>query len=344
VSARLDGPVFLSHASPDKPFVRRLRSSLATSKFETWVDEHDLLPGDDLPGEIARALAGAAVFVVVISANSVGSRWLTYELRLATQRMVEGELLVVPLRLDDSEAPPEIRSLLWADFRGDFDIGWRVLLAALERRVHRGTDRRPNLLATVEHEPWLDAGEMARLKIVLGEHVAEALRTMRVLEARTGHRNGLATTQLLEVLAHLATFAGRDELGEDERAAQLKAADDHCRRALIDGSEVIVRSRVAELAAMWEEYAEVTQSPSPDLEALRSAISQRIDAARTLQLSPRWEDARTLAGEWHAIATLLEQLTDGVQAHLAQTRGCRSPQDRAPERSWRQRVRWHSRR
>jgi hypothetical protein len=60
--SRLPGPVFLSHAWEDKEFVARLDASICAEGFETWLDAHQLVPGDDLPGKISEALAQAGVF------------------------------------------------------------------------------------------------------------------------------------------------------------------------------------------------------------------------------------------------------------------------------------------
>jgi hypothetical protein len=132
---RLPGPVFLSHASEDKPFIDHLETAISDAGFDTWLDSHQLVAGDDLPGAISQALADAGAFVVVISRASLASDWLPYELRLATQRMIHGKLRVIPIRLEKVEMPPEVRSLLYADFTDDFDTGVPFVLKALEQEA-----------------------------------------------------------------------------------------------------------------------------------------------------------------------------------------------------------------
>lgn len=129
---RLPGPVFISHSSEDKDFVRRLDSDLEAHRFETWLDEKSMVVGDSLPAKISSGLEDAAAVVVVISPASENSDWLHYELQLATERMVKG-LRVIPALLQDATIPPEIRSLLYADFRDDYDAGLDAIIRSLEQ-------------------------------------------------------------------------------------------------------------------------------------------------------------------------------------------------------------------
>ena len=131
----LGGPVFLSHSSDDKEFVRKLDDALRNADFETWLDERQLVPGDDLPGGIATALANAGAVIVVISAASAGSDWLAYELRLCTDRMVRSGLRLVPVLLDSTPLPNELGGTVYADFTGSFEKGLELVLLALEQEV-----------------------------------------------------------------------------------------------------------------------------------------------------------------------------------------------------------------
>jgi hypothetical protein len=137
------GKVFISHSSADKPFVRRLVKRLHENRFETWLDEKELRVGDMLGTEIARAVEKARVVLVVVSEVSVRSKWLRYELNLATGRMVKGKCRVIPVVIGEVDPPPEVAGLLFADFRRSFASGVRSVLTALEyeRSVLERTER-----------------------------------------------------------------------------------------------------------------------------------------------------------------------------------------------------------
>jgi len=126
------GKVFVSHSSEDKPFVRRLVRRLEKEGFTTWLDEKELKPGDALSEEIANALARARVVLVVVSRASVKSKWLKYELSLATERMIKGRCRVIPVVVGDVDPPPEVAGLLYADFRTSFALGAKSVVTALQ--------------------------------------------------------------------------------------------------------------------------------------------------------------------------------------------------------------------
>jgi hypothetical protein len=56
--------IFLCHASGDKPAVRELYEALQHDGFDPWLDEENLLPGQDWNYEIARAVRNSDVVLV----------------------------------------------------------------------------------------------------------------------------------------------------------------------------------------------------------------------------------------------------------------------------------------
>jgi len=57
--------VFLCHASADKPQVRELYQFLIQRGAQPWLDEIDLLPGQDWRAEIPKALNSSDVILVL---------------------------------------------------------------------------------------------------------------------------------------------------------------------------------------------------------------------------------------------------------------------------------------
>lgn len=139
------GKIFISHTAADKPFVRRLATRLEKSHFRVWLDEHDLIAGDPLPESIGKALQAAKVILVVVSKTSVTSKWLRYELNVATERMIKGECRVIPIVIDQTPLPPEVRGLLYADCRKGLASGIPSILTALKHEARR---------AEIEHSFW----------------------------------------------------------------------------------------------------------------------------------------------------------------------------------------------
>lgn len=126
------GKIFISHASADKGFVRSLANVITQNGFEVWLDERDLLVGDPLAEKISRGLSSAKVVIVVVSSTSINSKWLRYELNLATERMIKGHCRVIPIVIDHAQLPPEVAGLLYADCRESLDAGWPAIHTALQ--------------------------------------------------------------------------------------------------------------------------------------------------------------------------------------------------------------------
>ncbi len=131
------GKIFISHTAADKPFVRRLTARLEKSQFQVWLDEHALIAGDPLPESIGKALQAAKVILVVVSKASVASKWLRYELNVATDRMIKGECRVIPVVIDETPLPTEVRGLLYADCRKGLAQGLPSILTALQHEARR---------------------------------------------------------------------------------------------------------------------------------------------------------------------------------------------------------------
>jgi hypothetical protein len=126
------GKIFISHSSPDKAFVRRLAKRLEKAGYSVWLDEKELRVGDALSAEISAALKASPVVIVVVSSVSVKSKWLDYELSIATERMIKGECRVIPVVIGDVTPPAQVTGLLYADFRKGFALGVRAITSALE--------------------------------------------------------------------------------------------------------------------------------------------------------------------------------------------------------------------
>ncbi|HRA89271.1 MAG TPA: toll/interleukin-1 receptor domain-containing protein, partial [Planctomycetaceae bacterium] len=97
---------FLCHASADKEFVRRLAIALASEGINVWIDEGEILVGDSLLDKIEEGIMESKYLVVVLSENSVNSRWCREELKMAMFRQTqERGIKVLPILIDDSIVP-----------------------------------------------------------------------------------------------------------------------------------------------------------------------------------------------------------------------------------------------
>ncbi len=128
--------IFLCHGKEDKQSVRELYRQLVTAGFHPWLDEEDLLPGQDWDREIKRAVRRAAAVVVCLSRTSVSrSGYVQKEIKHAldvADEQPEGVIFIIPARLDDCDVPERLQNLQWVDL---FEPnGYDRLLGALRTR------------------------------------------------------------------------------------------------------------------------------------------------------------------------------------------------------------------
>ena len=106
--------------------------------FDPWLDEEDLLPGQDWDIEITKAVRSAAAIVVCLSASSVPRRgYVQKEIKRAldvADEQPEGAIFIIPARLDDCEVPDRLQHLHRVDLFES--AGYQRLVGALRQSLN----------------------------------------------------------------------------------------------------------------------------------------------------------------------------------------------------------------
>ncbi len=128
--------VFLCHSSEDKLKAFDLYQRLWKDCFTPWLDEKNLLPGQDWDYEIKRAVRESDVVLVLVSSNSINKAgYVQKEIRQAievAEEQPEGAIFIIPVRLEDCPIPERLKQLHWVNyFEND---GYDRLVLALEKR------------------------------------------------------------------------------------------------------------------------------------------------------------------------------------------------------------------
>ncbi|HLM55605.1 MAG TPA: toll/interleukin-1 receptor domain-containing protein [Pyrinomonadaceae bacterium] len=126
----LPSEVFISHSSLDQPFAALITAVLQRHGVPFWLSRRNLIGAQQWHDEIGAALKRCDWFVVILSPNSVASKWVKRELLFAlNDDHYEGR--IVPLL----HQPCEYGDLSWTlsllemvDFVEDFDRGCRELM------------------------------------------------------------------------------------------------------------------------------------------------------------------------------------------------------------------------
>ncbi|HJS20650.1 MAG TPA: TIR domain-containing protein, partial [Anaerolineales bacterium] len=128
---------FISYASKDRLTVQGVYYFLKYENLEPWMDIHEIMGGNEWDYKIFKALESSTSFVFCLSSNSIErlkkKETLYKELRTALEKAEQigpDDTYMIPLRLDDSKYPTEIKKYQVLDWDVDKD---RLLVALRER-------------------------------------------------------------------------------------------------------------------------------------------------------------------------------------------------------------------
>ena len=124
--------IFISFASPDVEFAKRLAAGLRETGYEVWVASDSIQPGEKWVDAINRGLMESGIFLLLLTPDAVNSRWVYDETSVAIALENKEQIRILMLRVRDADVPP-----LWSirqhiSFEDDYDRGLNELLSALQ--------------------------------------------------------------------------------------------------------------------------------------------------------------------------------------------------------------------
>lgn len=137
---------FISHSSEDKKFVQRLATDLRThSGIDTWLDQWEINPGDRIPERIEEGLTETDIFILVLSPDSVNSRWVDYERQAWLTMQIDEEKCakeesrpptrrLIPILYRDCQKPAFLHPIHHVKITDqDYEDGFKRLVSAILR-------------------------------------------------------------------------------------------------------------------------------------------------------------------------------------------------------------------
>ncbi len=129
--------VFLCHSKEDKLKARELYQKLVGDGIDPWFDEVNLLPGSDWDTEIRKAIRNSDAVLILMSRSSMTKEgYVHIEIRIAlevSQELPEGDIYVIPVRLEECEVPRPLNQWHYADLFKE--NGYELLLNSLNARA-----------------------------------------------------------------------------------------------------------------------------------------------------------------------------------------------------------------
>jgi len=130
--------VFIAYVEEDLALARRLRDGIVRADGSPWMDKDKLLPGQDWPRAIRRAIEISDAFVACFSTQSIAKRGpfqseMRWALRWA-RRMPLDETFVIPVRFDRCCVPRQIQERSqYVDLFPDWDAGMKKIVRAIRK-------------------------------------------------------------------------------------------------------------------------------------------------------------------------------------------------------------------
>lgn len=122
--------VFISYAQVDRGYAEAVGQALERVGETVWSDRH-IAAGDDWDSEIQNALRSASVLVLIVSADSLSSQYVNYEIGSA----IGAGIPVIPVLVGEVVSlPKHLRRIQAVDARGldSASIGAKVAEAVEE--------------------------------------------------------------------------------------------------------------------------------------------------------------------------------------------------------------------
>jgi len=134
--------VFIAYVLEDLGPARRLCEGLRSEGCSPWLDKDKLLPGQNWPRSIERAIEISDAFVACFSPRSISKRgYFQSELRYAfdcTRRLPLDATFLIPVRLERCAVPRSIADhVQYVDMFPDWERGVQRLVHAIRRAARR---------------------------------------------------------------------------------------------------------------------------------------------------------------------------------------------------------------
>jgi hypothetical protein len=144
--------VFVAYVVEDLVRARRLCEALRVEGCSPWLDKDELLPGQNWPRAIQRAIECSDVFLACFSTHAIAKPGqFQSELRYAldcAQRLPLDATFLIPVRLEACSVPERLAQIQYVDLFPDWDRGVHRLARAIECALRELRPVQPRLVVS----------------------------------------------------------------------------------------------------------------------------------------------------------------------------------------------------
>ncbi len=142
--------VFISYSSKDRTFAERLAADFKRHGIDVWYDGWEMKVGDSLTRKIHEGIRESSYLAIVLSPDSVSSRWVRVELEAAINREIQTDsVFVLPILYQKCDLPVFLTHKVYADFTSDYNKGFEQLLFALGKSAASATGDQKELVGKI---------------------------------------------------------------------------------------------------------------------------------------------------------------------------------------------------
>lgn len=128
--------VFISYSYQDKEFVHKLVKDLAAEGINPWFDDLEIRPGDSLIEKISDGIRQSDYILVVLSENSLQSKWVQEEIKMAFQKNSAGaKRVLIPVLHGKVEVPRYLRDIKYVNLSESYQEGIDEVIRTIQGRT-----------------------------------------------------------------------------------------------------------------------------------------------------------------------------------------------------------------
>jgi len=147
--------VFISYAKEDRNAAIKLYEELKKAGLKPWLDQKDLLPGQNWKRRIELAIKNSNFFIALLSNNSVSKKgYVQKELKKAMEILEEypyGEGFLIPIRLDECSPEDEkLENLHWVDLFEDYQLCLTKIITAMNPQLQHSKENKEYVTPSLE--------------------------------------------------------------------------------------------------------------------------------------------------------------------------------------------------